>query len=277
MRLGLAHHRIDHRHEALVRVVLQADHVELLGGRAALVGDGNGAGRQQALGLQLLAAQAHDHHLAAEVGVEADVAQGADRHDGIGRVDGHAAAVAVLERHHVVHMRVLRQQLGLDALHSELGHAGHALHGLRDREDVARAHRAVGIAVALEGVALERRQGRGLDRGDGQAVEFGCDRHAHHALVHPAAARQRLERVADHHVVAADGVAFGQVDERHLVALGHGVDQHQAVVEGRAGLQAAVVRDDGHVVGRVDADVQRRSGVRIGHREALSLFFTSPP
>jgi hypothetical protein len=36
----------------------------------------------------------------------------------------------VLQPHHVVDVRVLRQQLGLDALHREVGHAGHALHRL---------------------------------------------------------------------------------------------------------------------------------------------------
>ena len=39
----------------------------------------------------------------------------------------------------------------------EVDDAGDALHGRRDREDVARADRAVGVAIALEGVALERR------------------------------------------------------------------------------------------------------------------------
>ena len=120
----------------------------------------NDARRQQALGLQLLAAEAHDHDLAAEVRVQADVAQRPDRDQRVGRVDRDAAAVAVLEADDVVDVRVARQQLGLDALDRELDDAGDALHRRRDREDVARADRAVGVAVALEGVALERRQRR---------------------------------------------------------------------------------------------------------------------
>ena len=163
---GGGHDRIDHRHEADMLVVLQADHVELRFfacadiGDVALIDDGEAARRQQALGLQLLAAQAHHHHLAAEVRVQADVAQRADRDLGAGRVDGHAAAVGVFEADHVVDVRELRQQLGLDALHREVEHAGHALHRGRDRQDVARADRAVGVAKAFEGVALERRQRR---------------------------------------------------------------------------------------------------------------------
>ena len=74
--LGRGHDRVDHRHEADVRIVLQADDVERrLAGRAdvgdvALVDDLEAAGRQQALRLQLLAAEADDHHLVAEVRVQ---------------------------------------------------------------------------------------------------------------------------------------------------------------------------------------------------------------
>ena len=107
-------------------------------------------GRQQAVGLQLLAAQAHHHHLAAEVRVERDVAQRADRDLGAGGVDGHAAAIGVLQADDVVDVRVQRQQLGLDARHRDGDDPGHALHGRRDRQDVARADGAVGVAVALE-------------------------------------------------------------------------------------------------------------------------------
>ena len=75
--------------------------------RVASVHDREGAGRQQPVGLQLLAAQAHHHHLAAEVRVQRDVPQRADGDDRVGRVDGHAAAVAVLEADDVVHVRVI--------------------------------------------------------------------------------------------------------------------------------------------------------------------------
>ena len=50
-------------------VVLQADDVERRVVAVALVADREAARRQQALRLQLLAAQAHHHHLAAEVRV----------------------------------------------------------------------------------------------------------------------------------------------------------------------------------------------------------------
>ena len=104
MALGRRHDRVDHRREADVRLVLQADDVEP-GVGIALVADLERSRRQQPLGLQLLAAEADDHDLAAEVRVLADVAQRPDRDLRIGRVDRDAAAVAVLEADDVVDVR----------------------------------------------------------------------------------------------------------------------------------------------------------------------------
>jgi hypothetical protein len=101
---GLAQDVLDHRHEADMRSSCRQTTSSWAS--AARSSTGDRARRQQPLGLQLLAAQADHHHLAAEVGVQADVAQRADGDHRIGRVDGHAAAVAVLQRHHVVHVRV---------------------------------------------------------------------------------------------------------------------------------------------------------------------------
>jgi hypothetical protein len=69
-------------------------------------GSGSRRLREQARRLQLFAAQADHHGLAAEVRVLADVAQGADRDVGAGRLDGDAAAVGVLEADDVVDVRV---------------------------------------------------------------------------------------------------------------------------------------------------------------------------
>ena len=77
-------------------IVLQTYDIDAFSAVAAPVFDRDRARRKQALRLQLFAAQADHHHLAAEVRVEADVAQRADRHDRIGRVDGDAAPIGVL-------------------------------------------------------------------------------------------------------------------------------------------------------------------------------------
>ena len=103
------HDVVDHGHEADMRIVLQTHVVE----RRAFGPQPDGARRDEAVGLQLFAAQAHHQQLAAEVRVLADVAQGALRNLGARRVDGDAAAVGVLQRHHVIHVGKQRQQFGL--------------------------------------------------------------------------------------------------------------------------------------------------------------------
>ena len=143
---------VNHRHEPDVLLILQTDHIRSL----ALIADRNGFRGEQALRLQLLAAQAEHHHLAAEVRVAGQVAHGSDRDDRVGRVDGHAAAVAVRQAHHTVHVRVLRQQVLLDAFDREFEHARHALHRGGDGQQVARADAAVGVAVAQEAEAVQR-------------------------------------------------------------------------------------------------------------------------
>ncbi len=191
-----------------MRVVLQANHVEsgfFAGadiGDVAFVDDRKRTRWQQSLGLQFFAAEADHHHLAAEVRVQADVAQRADRDLGARRVDRHAAAVAVLEADHVVDVRETRQQLRLDALQRKVEHAGDALHGRRDGQDVARADRTVGIAKTFEGVAIERRLRCGLDGGDRQAVESTRFGHLQQPLVDPAAGGDVVVGKADRDAVA---------------------------------------------------------------------------
>ena len=52
---------------------------------------------------------------AAEVGVEGDVLEGADRDGGVGRVDGDAAAVGVGDGDHVIDVGEAREEFGADA------------------------------------------------------------------------------------------------------------------------------------------------------------------
>ena len=167
VRHGARHDGVKHGHEAHMLSILQAQHIQ----RALVYGiDCNAAGGKQAIGLQLLAAQANDHHLAAKVGVAADVVQGPDGDDGVRRVYGHAATIAVLEPHHAVHMGVARQQFVTDAFDGQRHYAGHALNRGGDSQQVAGAHRAVGIAVALKGVPSQCRQVWRGCRGHGQGV-----------------------------------------------------------------------------------------------------------
>ena len=67
-----------------------------------------------------------------------------------------------------------------------------------------------------------------------------------------------LQRVADHHVVADDLVALGQIGQRDLVPLRHALAQRQTIGEDGALTQTAVVDDDRDVVIGVNANVERR-------------------
>ena len=145
------------------------------------------------------------------------------------RVDGDAAAVAVLEADDVVDVRVLRQQLVADAAQRDVEHAGHALHRRGDGQQVARADRRRPDCVPLEGVAVQRWQRSGFHGRHRQAVERARAGHLQQPLVHPAAGGNGARSAADAHAVTQHLVAFGQVDQRHLVRLRHAFAQHRAV------------------------------------------------
>ena len=143
------HQAVGHRAEADQAFILHAHDVAATG-----LAD-------QPVGLQLLATQADHHQLAAEIRMAREVLQGADGDRRIPRIDGHAAAIGVVQRHHVIDIGVFREQIPLDAADDHIERAGDALHGDADAEDVLRANRPVGVAVALEGIALQLRAGRG--------------------------------------------------------------------------------------------------------------------
>ena len=151
-------------------------------------------------------------------------------------------------------MRKARQHFGLDAPHGKLCHTGHALHGLGDGQNVARAHRAVGVAVALKGVTLQRRHGRRLDGGHGQVNQLAGRRHVEQLFMHPAAGGNGLERVTNGNAVAQYRLPGTQITQRHLVALRHTLGQHQPAGQDGARRQAAVIANDGHVVTLVHAN-----------------------
>jgi hypothetical protein len=163
----------------------------------------------------------------------------------------------VAQRDDVIDVGILRQQFGLDPLHREVADAGDALHGLGEREDVARPDRAIRVAVALERVARQRLLRCRLHRRNGQVVQHARRGHAEQPLVDPAARRDRRERVPDGHAITANRGTFGNVRQRHLVRLGDPLAQDEAGRQRRARRQAAIVGHDGHVVALVHPDGER--------------------
>ncbi|MCY1417904.1 hypothetical protein D9M71_334500 [compost metagenome] len=212
-------------------------------------------------GLQLFAAQADNQCLAAQVGVARQVAHGADRDVGVACVDGHAAAIAVGNGHHVIDVGVLGQQLAANALDRMVQHAGHALHGGGDAEDVAGADGAVGIAIAFEGIAFKRRQGLGYRVGHGQAVKRWRRGHFQLGFLDPTALHQVLLGVADNLAITDNLGALGNVDQGHLMALRDAFNHRQAIGEATAFCHALVVHHHHDIVIRVQAHVARRVGM----------------
>ncbi|MHC2165185.1 hypothetical protein ACVL5V_007606 [Bradyrhizobium ottawaense] len=165
------------------------------------------------------------------------------------------AAIGMGQRHDVVDIRVLRQQLGADALDCIFHRALDALHGRGDAEDVLGADRAVRIAIALERKAFERRQRRGDCGGDLELVEVGGIRHANACLVDPFAGQDRRQRVADDLAVADDRLILRDVDQRRLVPLRHEGAQCQAAGKAGAGGKPEIIDHDRDIVALVELDV----------------------
>ncbi|MNL23358.1 hypothetical protein D3C87_1447430 [compost metagenome] len=165
------------------------------------------------------------------------------------------------QRHHVIDVRVLGQQLVLDALDRMIQHPGHALHGGGDAKNVARANGAVGVAITLESEAFQRcLRGRHVG-GQRQAVQRWRGRHAQLIFLDPAAAGNRLQGIANDLAVTNHLATFGNVFQGDLVALRHEVHGDQAVRKLGAGRYTLIINHDHHVVPLVKADVARRVGM----------------
>ena len=139
--LLLRHSQQGVHHGVVAGVVLEGEGVfrgDVLRGQHHVVGE-------------LLTAQTHHHQLPAEVGVSDEVGHRPDGDVGLPGLDGHAAAVGVVHRHHAVHVGVLGQQLALDALHRHVDHAGGALDGGDDAQQVAGASGAGLVVVTQPG------------------------------------------------------------------------------------------------------------------------------
>ncbi|MDR6356217.1 hypothetical protein Q3H58_002888 [Pseudomonas psychrotolerans] len=254
-RLDQPHDLLDHAGEAVGRI-LQAEQPGFF-----ILPGGEVVARHQLAGLQLLAAQTDHQRLAAEVGVAADVVQGADRNHRIGCIDGHAATVAVGQRHHVVDVGIARQDLLAHPLHTEFQHPHHALHGGGHRQDVAGADATVRIAKALEGIALQGFADLAGGGGLGQVVQRWRFRHAQQGLGDPAAGGNVLQGVADDLAIAHYLGALLEIHQGNLVALGNGLDGGQAIGEGAASGHAGFVDHHPDIVLGMELDVARRISV----------------
>ena len=215
---------------------------------------------------QLFTAQGNHHELAAEIGMMADVAQGADGHLGLGGVDGHAAAIGVIDGHHVVHVGILGQKLPADAVDGHVQRAFHALHGGLDAQEIAGARRAaLGVAVSPPG--FHRGLGQiGADIGAiGHIVQGRRGGQAQHVLVDPLALGDGIQGIAQHHAVADDLAILGNIAQGDFMGLGNIGKGHHAGHD--LGALGQFVHGDGHVILRLDLYVcTHKNSLKAGWR-----------
>ena len=246
LQLAVGHVQDGLHHGVVAGVILQGQDVfggDVLGGQHPVVG-------------QLFAPEAHHHDLAPKVGVPDQVAHRTDGQIRQRRVDGDPAAVGMGDGHHAVHVGVFRQQLFFDPLHRHFQHAGGALDGGDDPQQVAGAGGAHLVAVAQPGGAggggqFLRRLDAGAPGHIGQGRAFG---QVEHMLVDPAAGGNICLGIAQHHPVADDLAAGGDVPQGDLVGLGDGVPGDEAALQFGTGGQ--IVHRDGDVVMVVDLNGQ---------------------
>ena len=171
-------------------------------------------------------------------------------------VDGNAAAIGMSDGNHAVHIGVLGQQLLFDALHCHLHHACSALHSGDDTQQIAGAGRTYLVAVAHPSSPGRGRQlVRGLDVGaPGHIGQCRAFRQVQHMLVDPAAGGDVVLCIAQHHAVADDLAAGGDIHQCDLVCLGDGIPGNHAAL----GLCACgqVVDGNHHIVVVFDLDGQ---------------------
>jgi len=249
-----AHNRANHV-EADVRRILQRD--EIVFSQASYTTSPYRASRHQTLGLQFLAAKTNNHRAAAEVRIAADISECPNWDLGVRRLNRHATTINVLKADHVVDIGVLREQLVADPAHGMLDDARDALHGRRYGEQIACSNGPIGIAVAFKRIAVEGRSKRCVFGRDRQSFQRQWGRHHEALLIDPGACWKRLRRVADDDIITANGGAFSEIDQRHLVALRHALAKCGPRRQLRTCGKAKVVGDDGDVVVRVHADNTR--------------------
>ena len=154
---------------------------------------------------------------------------GTDRHYRSGCVNRHAAAVEVVQAHHAVDVRVFRQQIAFDDFHHVIHYARHAVHAGSNAEQILGADAAVRVAVAFEGIALQRRKRfrhAGRQRKRVQRRRF---RQRHQRLLNPAALRYRANGIADDFTVTYDFAVSRDIHQGDFMSLRNMLNQFQPV------------------------------------------------
>ena len=207
----------------------------------------------------------------------ADIAQGADGHLRFWGIDGHAAAIGVVDGYHVIHVGILGKQFPADALGGHVQRPLHALHRGLDTQEIAGASiAALGVAVAHPGP--DRRLGQiGAEVGaKGHIIQAGRRGQAQHMLVDPLALGDGIDGIAQNNAIADDGTVLEDIDQGNFMRLGNDAQRHHAGHQ--LGALGQFLHGDGHVVLRLDLYVcthgfllERPTGL---HRPAFGRFLS---
>ena len=112
----------------------------------------------------------------------------------------------------VIYVRILRQDLPLDALNRNIEHTGHTLYGRVDAEDVPRTGVAtVRITIPHPGRSFRLRKVRADVRRELHLIEIRCRCHDEVLLIDPAADRDILRGRAEYDTVTK---YFGALRQR---------------------------------------------------------------
>ena len=161
---------------------------------------------------------------------------GADRDDRCRGVDRHAAAIQVVQTHNAIDVGILWQQIAFDNFHHIIDDARHAVHAGANAEQVFGSDAPVGVAIAFEGIAFQRRQRRrdfGRQRQSMQRRRFW---QFDQRFINPAALWNIAYCVANHLAIADNFTVDGNIDQRDFMALRDMFNERESVRETRSGL-----------------------------------------
>ena len=183
------------------------------------------------------------------------IAENADGHLCLRGIDGHAAAVGVVHRDDVIHIGIFGEKFFLHLFHSHVQHAGHALNGSADSQNISGSGRtSPGIAVSLPGLHRRFRQVRHDVGAVLHIVHVGRHGEFQHMLVDPASFLDIVDGIAQHHSVADNRAALRNVFQGDLMGLGDILGRHNAFHHFCPRLD--LVDSDGHIVLIFNFDVQ---------------------
>ncbi|MNP33362.1 hypothetical protein D3C76_1265970 [compost metagenome] len=116
----------------------------------------------------------------------------------------------MVQRHHIVHMGILGQQLILDPLDGDIKNSRHTLHTGGNAQNILDPHRTVPVPETLEGISLQRRKRLRHPGGQRQLLQLGGSGQNDIGFVDPAAPDNVAGSIPDNFPVADNGFMLFQ-------------------------------------------------------------------